>query len=239
MGLLMPRKKTILQSHFPYHIYNRSLDQRFFKVPMATLWKIFSEEAFYASTLWNLQFHSLVLMGNHYHAIVSTPDANISAGMCDFQSEVARRISQYLGRDSYRFQSRYRWSIIANPGHFGSVYKYVYQNPLRAGICARVEDYPFSTLHGLIGSSVLGVPIKSCHLGVELFESSPMDMVTWLNDFYDPSESDRIRKGLKKSNFEIMNYASSFAERARLLEKSSYLSAADGLTNNPIAMSSR
>ncbi len=219
MGLCMPRRKTISQNHFPYHVYNRSVNQDFFKVPMPELWRIFSEEAYFMSTLWGGQIHALELMGNHYHMILSTPDANISQCMCDFQSEVARRISSYLGKPSYRFQSRYRWSIITNSTHFRAVYKYVYQNPIRAGICESVTNYPYSTFHGLIGNSRLVVPIKPSVLAPELFEVPSNEHIEWLNETYQSEETEWIRKGLKKPSFEIHPINSTKTRREQFAQK--------------------
>lgn len=199
----MPRKQIIKQSEFAYHVYNRSIDKKFFNVPMYKLWEIFCQEAYAMSVIWNARIHAAVLMGNHFHMLLSTPDSNIGACMCDFQSELARGISILKGTDGYRFSSRYKWSIIKTPAHFATMVRYIYQNPVRAGIVSQAEHYPYSTLRGLLGYESHKIPLWVHPMGVEYQEKPACDWLQQINLRFSKSESRAIWRGLCKSEFKI------------------------------------
>jgi putative transposase len=197
----MPRKPIVKQNEFPYHVYNRSIDRQFFNVPKEWLWRTFCHEAYAASTLWNGKIHAAILMGNHFHILISTPDSNLGDWVKDFQSEFARKISLLLGSDGYRFGTRYRSSIVSSEKYFLNVFKYIYQNPLRAGIVSKVENYPYSTLPGLLGLSNAELPTWNHPLASELFHNTPDLWLPWLNEPFKKGENRAIKAGLKKMFF--------------------------------------
>jgi putative transposase len=78
--------------------------------------------------------HAYVLMLNHYHLLLETPDPNLVAGMRWFQSTYTRR---YNGRHQlcgHLFQGRYKALLIdgSEPGYFRTVSDYIHLNPVRA-----------------------------------------------------------------------------------------------------------
>lgn len=66
---------------------------------------------------------------------------------------------------------------VTSAAYYKHAYKYVYRNPVEAGMCARVEDYEFSTLCGLLGATNFGVPVID-NMGL-IF--GPKKMLDWLN----------------------------------------------------------
>lgn len=86
-------------------------------------------------------------MSNHYHLIISTPEANIGEAMKYLHREVARKANKSVGRINHFFGSRYKWSIIYNENYYWNVVKYIFRNPIRAGICSFVNEYQYSSLN--------------------------------------------------------------------------------------------
>jgi len=66
---------------------------------------------------------------------------------------------------------------IQSAEYYKIAYKYVYRNPVTAGMCARVEDYEFSSLRGLLGAENIGAPVID-NMGL-IF--GPRKMLAWLN----------------------------------------------------------
>jgi REP element-mobilizing transposase RayT len=100
-------------------------------------------------TGWRI--HAYVLMANHYHLLVETPEGNLVAGMKWLQGTYTQR---YNGRHSvfgHLFQGRYKALVIdAQAGnYFGVVSTYVHLNPARAGLVRAGEQalaaYPWSS----------------------------------------------------------------------------------------------
>ena len=100
--------------------------------------------------------HAYVLMGNHYHLLVETPEANLVAGMKWLQGTYTQR---YNGRHHVRghlFQGRYQAVPVEadHPGYLEAVSTYIHLNPARAGLVEigkqRLARYPWSSYPGYL-----------------------------------------------------------------------------------------
>ncbi len=86
---------------------------------------------------WRL--HAFVVMNNHYHLALETPEGNLVAGMQWLQATFANRFNRLRGERGHLFQGRYK-SLLVEPGAaLGQVCHYVHLNPVRAGLVT-VED---------------------------------------------------------------------------------------------------
>jgi putative transposase len=95
--------------------------------------------------------HAFVLMGNHYHLLLETPEANLVAGMKWFQGTYTQRFNSRNKRWGHLFQGRYKaLNVDGRSGdYFSTVAGYIHLNPARAGlVCAssgRLDDYCWSS----------------------------------------------------------------------------------------------
>jgi len=46
------------------------------------------------------------------------------------------------------WQEDYWDRFIRNEGHYTATVDYIHNNPVKAGLCARPEDWPWSSIHG-------------------------------------------------------------------------------------------
>lgn len=78
--------------------------------------------------------HAYVLMGNHYHILLETPEANLVAGMKWFQGTYTQRFNYRNKRSGHLFQGRYKaLNIEGGSGeYFSTVAGYIHLNPARA-----------------------------------------------------------------------------------------------------------
>lgn len=90
---------------------------------------------------YKLEFHTLILMMNHYHFIVETPFENLSKGMNYFNGELAKRYNKRYKRKGAVFRSRYKAILIDQDNYYQNVYRYINQNALRIKIVDKVEEY--------------------------------------------------------------------------------------------------
>ena len=80
---------------------------------------------------FRLRLHGYVLMSNHYHLIVETPDANLSRAMQWLNVSYSTWFNRRHRRSGHLFQGRFK-SIIVDPQEWGLVLsRYVHLNPLR------------------------------------------------------------------------------------------------------------
>ena len=106
-----------------------------------------------AQTGWRV--HAWVIMGNHYHLFIETPEANLVEGMKWLQNTYTRRFNLRHRARGRVFGDRYKSVVVEGklPEYYGSLVEYIHLNPARVGIVSgrrgeKVLDYRWSSLAG-------------------------------------------------------------------------------------------
>lgn len=87
------------------------------------------------------------LMPNHFHLVLwPREDGEVSRWMQWLMTAQVRRHHRRHGSDGHLWQGRFKAFPIQRDAHLLSVLRYVERNPLRAGLVARAEDWPWSSL---------------------------------------------------------------------------------------------
>ena len=170
------------------------------------MWELLGSECQSASLKFGAQFQSLVLMPNHFHLLIRTPELDLGHIMNEFISNLTKSSNQLAGRSGHLFGGPHHRSIIENSRYYGHAFKYVYRNPVKAKLCDQVEDYPYSTLHGLLGLAPLTFPIfpARAEISISMPGLEPYDLLPWLNKPF-PKEAERlIQIGLRRRTFSKM-----------------------------------
>jgi len=91
-------------------------------------------------TGWRI--HAYVLMGNHYHLLVETPEGNLVAGMKWVQGAYTQRYNSRHKLFGHLFQGRYKAVIVdgQDEDYFPVVSTYIHLNPARAGLIRIGEE---------------------------------------------------------------------------------------------------
>ena len=86
--------------------------------------------------------HAYVMMGNHYHLLLETPEANLVAGMKWFQGAYTQRYNSRHRVFGHLFQGRYKALVVDGEvgGYFGVVSTYIHLNPARAKLIRIGEE---------------------------------------------------------------------------------------------------
>jgi len=100
---------------------------------------LFHHEKKYVLSAW-------VIMPNHLH-FLATPCENVEL------REIAHSIKSYTAHEANKLLKRRGqfWQhepfdrYIRNRKHFGSVIRYIENNPVKAGLCAKAEEWQFSS----------------------------------------------------------------------------------------------
>ena len=145
----MARKARIEFEGAYYHVINRG-NYRSWIFESEGARKSFLECLTLVCDAKNWRVHAWCLMGNHYHLLIQTPDANLVDGMRWLQSTFANRFNRFRGVNGHVFQGRYK-SILLDADALGAVAHYIHLNPVRAGLVAaeQLEDYQASSFHQL------------------------------------------------------------------------------------------
>jgi putative transposase len=98
---------------------------------------------------WSLT--AWVLMTNHYHLVIQTPEANLSRGMHWLNSSYAGWFNHRYKRSGHLFQGRFHSFLIEKESYFREVLRYVVLNPVRAKMVAHPESYRWSSFRSTAG----------------------------------------------------------------------------------------
>lgn len=97
--------------------------------------------------------YAICLMDTHYHLVLTTRDGVVSPGMRELNGGHSRAFNERHERRGALFESRYRERYVRDDAHLLETIRYVAMNPVRAGMVARPQDWPWSTYAQLIGLS--------------------------------------------------------------------------------------
>ena len=89
---------------------------------------------------------SWVVMPNHVHVLIETfPDHPLAKVVQSWKAFTAREANQLLHRAGEFWDREYFDRYIRDDRHLAAVHRYIAQNPVKAGLAARAEDWPFGS----------------------------------------------------------------------------------------------
>jgi putative transposase len=97
--------------------------------------------------------HCYVLMDNHYHLVLETPQGNLVKVMHGLNSSYTGYFNRKYGRAGHLFQGRYKAIVVQKDAYLLELSRYVHLNPVRAGIVKGPEQYAWSSYLGYIRKS--------------------------------------------------------------------------------------
>ena len=116
---------------------------------MEEMWWFFIQHFTSLEMQFDSQLRSFVLMRNHFHGVIEIESADrlswadkLEGGICDF-----------LDQD-FVLEDGIHLIRIPNIKVYIETTKYIYNNPVEAGVCQSPLDYPFSTLYELFSQDL-------------------------------------------------------------------------------------
>jgi putative transposase len=90
-------------------------------------------------------------MTNHYHLLVTTPNPDLAIGMHTLNHLYARSFNRRYKLTGHLFERRYHSVLVETDSHFIELVRYQALNPVRAGLCERADDWPWSSYRATLG----------------------------------------------------------------------------------------
>jgi REP element-mobilizing transposase RayT len=131
-----------------YHVLARGVDRR----------RIFVDDEDYqtytrllAAVVRRQGWHLLAycLMPNHVHLLIETPETNLANGMQWLHARYARAFNDRHARRGHLFEAPFKSPRVTTEADLIRVTGYIAANPVKAALCTRAMDWPWSS-HALV-----------------------------------------------------------------------------------------
>lgn len=145
--MAMARKVRLEFEGACYHVINRGNYRRDLFAGKGAA-ESFEKCVFETAEKFRWVLHAYVIMRNHFHLAVETPEPNLSLGMKYLQGTWANRFNRFRKQCGRPFQGRYK-ALHVEPGHsLAQVAHYIHLNPVRAKVvpAERLEEFRWSSL---------------------------------------------------------------------------------------------
>jgi REP element-mobilizing transposase RayT len=169
----------------PVHVTLRTSGQRFFPLPIYSVWEILgrvlSRQRFYV--------HAAVLMSNHIHLLLTPSENELHGLLRELTHEMSTEIRLKFELHHPHFGLFPSYYEIRHPIYFNRALKYIYRNPVAAGLCQRVEEYPFSTIQWLLGNDRVRFALHETYFHQIMVPFHREEFLSWLNTPFMKGES--------------------------------------------------
>ncbi len=97
--------------------------------------------------------HAYCLMSNHYHLLIETPAANLSAGMRQLNGVYTQRFNRRHARGGHVFQGRFKAILVERDSYLLELCRYIVLNPVRAKMVKDIAQYAWSSFPATLGAA--------------------------------------------------------------------------------------
>lgn len=178
----MPRKPRIEIPGY-YHIINRGVEQRkVFQEPAD--YEYFEELMCFYTKSFGITLHNYCLMSNHYHLLLEITNENLSKFMRQLNMNYSIYFNKKYKRVGHLWQGRFKSWYVTNEAYLYTLMCYIEQNPLKANMVKRLEEYPYSSYHYFLNYTEIPECLKDAWVvqnykedkeAIEAFLTTPVD----------------------------------------------------------------
>ena len=133
-----------------YHVMNRGAGRRY-------IFKNNTHRHYFLSLLedtqdrFHAEWYAYCLMGNHYHLLLRTPDANLQRIMRHLNGLYTQFFNRSERKDGPLFRGRYKAILVAAQSYWLQLSRYIHRNPLEAKLCKSLSQNRWSSYRAYIG----------------------------------------------------------------------------------------
>lgn len=202
----MPRRPTPIQNQVVHLTVRCNNKKSFFNLEQD-----FSGIVSWLNTLplfFQISVHHALIMPNHIHLLATAQSHNAGMAMSYFLTNLSKFLNFQRGRINHIFGNRYRPTVIVSERHLVNVIRYIYQNPVRAGIVKAVADYPYSSLGFYLGTENNGMILSPDSFTKNIFDFGIRGFELWseyLNSTLKESDVRHVRQSLSRGFYRFSN----------------------------------
>ena len=140
----MPRQARKKSQSGIYHVMLRGINRQIIFEDSEDS-EVFLETVRMYKAEFNCEIYAYCLMINHVHLLIKIDSENIQHFMRKVGAKYVYWYNWKYNRVGGLFQDRYKSEPVEDDGYFLTVLRYIHQNPVKALICMKAEDYDESS----------------------------------------------------------------------------------------------
>jgi hypothetical protein len=167
-------------SHFPQFTVVPNIERWTRLVSYDDLWSLIEEQLYWLHHGLGFRICGAVLMPTHLRILTKAP-RQVAEGLEQLTAAIDQAVADLRSiamiPSSSGHSVCFRSVEIPNQQRYVMAYRSLYRAPLQADLCEAVEQYPFSTLYGLLGGRHLLTPVEPD----DILFSEVEGVLDWLN----------------------------------------------------------
>ena len=143
------RKPRYIQEGATYHVTART-NRGEFILNTDEVKELFSRVVEDAKKIFEVELIQYTIMTNHVHLLIKPKGkTRLSKLMQWILGVFAIRFNKIFGLKGHVWYDRFKSKIITSFGQFVNTFHYISNNPVKAGLCSKAENYIWSGLYEL------------------------------------------------------------------------------------------
>lgn len=120
----------------------------------------------------NIEVVAYCIMDNHVHLLIGSDLEDMSEAIKRINIRFARRYNNKYEKIGHVFQDRFKSEVIHNDGHLVQVMRYIHNNPVKANMVNKAEEYTWSSYNSYINKKDRLIHSKTKDMIMEIFSGS-------------------------------------------------------------------
>ena len=144
--------------------------------------------------------YAYCLMSNHVHLMLRPEGKELSEVVRSLTVSYARYYNNAISRRGYLFQDRFRSEPVEDFNYLVTLFRYIHQNPLKAGLVSNVDAYRWSSWHEYISS---GNVLSICEKSFILDQVDLSHLSTWVRQLLENDDCSHLEEVARPSDEDV------------------------------------
>ncbi|WP_423992908.1 REP-associated tyrosine transposase [Mesobacillus sp.] len=143
-----------------------------------------------------LEVYAWCLMNNHVHLLIKEGEEALGTTMKRIGVSYVSYYNEKYQTAGHLFQNRYHSETVENDEYFRTVVRYIHQNPVKAGMVTRVNEWKWSSCAGYYGQPYFPVTLLDQNKALGMFSDDFFIAVEKFKEFNDQTNQDECLEDL-------------------------------------------
>lgn len=146
----MPRGARFVFENAFYHVFNRGINKELLFITPRD-YSFFLRKIADLKLKFDHSLYAYCLMPNHFHLSIQTRKVPISKIMASLATSFSMYFNRTYAHFGPVFQNRFKSILVQDDPYFLELSRYIYLNPVKAGLVKNPIDYKYSSIREAFG----------------------------------------------------------------------------------------